>query len=125
MLFATPPPAVKKKAKKRIMDALLLACRMNGPLNIKSPVGRSFEMAVFMEYAAEGLNKGVLVNNVPIVYQAQRSGNVRIGPVLSKMNPGDASKLFDDRLVITHNIGSLLINGQQAIAPDGRRLLQS
>ena len=40
------------------------------------------------------------------------------------MNPGDASKLFDDRLVITHNIGSL-INGQQAIAPDGRRLLQS
>lgn len=108
----------EKKAKKRIMDALLSACRMNAPLNIKSPVGRSFEMAVFMEYAAEELKKGVVVNNVPIVYQAQRSGNVRIGPVLSKMDPDDASKLFDDRLVITHNIKSL-------IAADGRRLLQS
>lgn len=79
------------------MEGLISACHMDSPLSISVPANQLFEVGVFMEYAAEGLNKHVFVNDMLIIYQQQRSGNVRIGPLLSKMHPCDVCTIFTSK----------------------------
>ena len=87
------------------MDVLTAICSSeNRPIVIEPKHGHMFEFAMHMEYACEILKKPIYVKtqngNIPIVYQENRHGTLRIGPMLSKMKREDVIDLFDRKLFI-------------------------